>query len=205
MNVGTSRWTHRLVLLLALISWTCGPGQAASEWPRAAAEICKRELFGDPADLRRVGTEGIAIVVRWLDSCGLDREARLTRRGDETAQLAAMTAVGTSIESQLQRLHETRPELDLKTACQAVAVRTLDADVEAEQLTGLISELRSLKMSPTIGGPLVIHGDLFELWVYSGANHSYFQFQAVPRQTDGRNPLETWTDDLVSVLDLACN
>lgn len=193
------------VVLLALISCTSGPGEAATDWPPDAAEVCRRDLFGDPADLRRVGTEGIALVVRWLDSCELDREVRLSQRGGESAQLTATTAVGASIESQLQRLHEARPEVELKTACQAVVVRPLDAEVEAELLTALISDFRSIRMSPTIEAPLVVHGELFELWVFSGANHSYFQFQSIAGPTGSESPLEAWTHDLVSALGMECD
>lgn len=205
MRVGTWHHTSRPVMLLALIGCSSGLGQAATDWPRDADEVCRRAIFGDPADLRRVGTEGIAIVVRWLDTCELDHEVRLSQRGGETPQLMATSAVGMSIAAQLQRLQEAKPELELKTACQAVRVRPQDAMVEADLLQTLVSSFRAIKMSPTIEAPLVLHGELFEMWVFSGANHSYFQFQTTAGSTGAEGPLEAWTDDLVTALGMECD
>lgn len=163
-----------------------------------AVALCKKELFGEPLDLRRVGSEGIAINVQLLDSRESETQLTLTQRGQQKPELRVLTTVGGSVRHQLDRLRGANPDIGQEAACGMVKVRLSTSEkIDSTRLATLIDEFQSLEVKPTIDAPFVIHGIYYDMWVFSAANYSYFQFQGVPEQTEAENPLQRWVDRLV--------
>ncbi len=86
-------------------------------------EECRTQIFGDPADLRYEGAEGIAVCVRVLDSCELERQVTIIKRQSRPSELRAITTV-TPLRKQLTSIRAEKPEADDETVCRSVTVQS---------------------------------------------------------------------------------
>ena len=196
-----SRTFYFSVVILVM---STNAGMATSDsWPHEPEEACKRRLFGDPLDSRQLGSEGIAIVIYLLDECELDRRIIISERGDEIPEIQAVTTVKGSISSQLKSIRQAKPEVNFDEACDSIRVEFSEKLTTSPQsLSKLLEDFKSILVKPTIDAPFVIHGTFYEIWVFSGANHSYFEFQGAFGAK--QNPLQRWVDAIVSASGLTC-
>ncbi|MCP4605654.1 MAG: hypothetical protein GY847_34900, partial [Proteobacteria bacterium] len=160
----------------------------------------------EPADLRYEGAEGIAVCVSGLDSCELARPVTRIKRQSRPAELRAITTV-TPLRKQLTSIRAEKPEADDETACRSVTVQSYaPSNTVVHEAEKLVAELKRIEVKPTIDGPFVIHGNQYQLWIFTAGNHSYFSFSGIPGSADSEmeNPLERWADQLLRLIGFKC-
>lgn len=164
---------------------------------------CEAELFAPPSDARRIGTQGLVVVVNLLDECGMNRQFMLRQAGGDEPELTAITVVGQPVEVQVSE--GLREGLSNGEACESVRVRRLEpAELSQNAVTGLLRDFRDIRVRPTIDGPFVTHGRLYEVFIFTAGDHSYFEFQGVPGEQSPDLPLQIWADRVFSTLGFEC-
>lgn len=98
-----------------------------------------------------------------------------------------------------------REGLSNEEACRSVEIRRLEpAALSQSAVIGLLSDLRDIRVRPTIDGPFVTHGRLYEMLIFAAGNHSYFEFQGTPGEQSPDVPLQVWADRVFSTLGFEC-
>lgn len=201
---------NRVSLLFSAALWGligCGCSLATSTAPSGATpeivEHCEAQIFAPPPDVRRIGTQGLVVLVNLLDECGMNRQFMLQDTGEDGSELTAITVVGQPLEVQLSE--GLRRGLSKEEACRSVRLLRLEpAELKRGAVTGLLRGFRDIRVRPTIDAPFVTHGRLYEVLIFAAANHSYFEFQGSPGEQSLDLPLQVWADRVFSVLGFEC-
>jgi len=193
------------VLLFAISGEPTSPGSVSVPSLQKTVKSCRDQLFEDPMTYRRAGLSGVVIVVNVLTECDREWQLAVTRAENNTLKLSGVTTTGEGLESQIRAALLGSPGLTAREACGRVTTRTVsERDIDQNRLQGLVNELRRMRVDPMIGAPLVLDGNAYRIWVFAGANHSYFDFYGVPSDPDTPNPLQRWVDDLARLVGLEC-
>lgn len=187
-----------VLLLLVLGSASCSSltGVEARD-PRDSQRACEGQLLGDPQDLRKEGGEGIAIAVRILDACDGQIQVTIVKRSDYPAEMHVVTIDAGNGDRPGSRAGGSISPV-VEQECRGVRARRFTPlEPSAEELARLLDEFDSIAITPVIEAPFVIHGTHYEIWVFSGATHSYFRFMGAAGEEDDDNPLQEWVDRVI--------
>lgn len=187
-----------VLLLLVLGSASCASltGVEVQE-PGDAQRDCERQLLGDPQDLRKEGGEGIAIVVRLLDACDRQIQMTIVKSVDHPAEMHVVTIDPGNGHRPRPRAVAPSSQV-VEQECRGIRARRFTpSEPSTEELAKLLDEFDSIAITPVIEAPLVIHGTHYEIWVFSGATHSYFRFMGVGGEVGDDNPLQEWVDRII--------
>ena len=168
-------------------------------WGIETARICSGILFRDPESLRAEGGQGLAVALRILDADEVERHVALVQKGDGLIHVSASAVFGSTLSEQLAGLHAKNPTISPTEACKKVKTETVVGS-DTEELERLLGELRALRISPVLCGPLALHGEFYEAWIFTGAASSRYEFQGVPEETDRDNALLDWARNIVHVI-----
>lgn len=131
--------------------------------------------FDDPLAQERAG---LSITLRLLDGSGVFKQVTVTRERADTWRVRVSTAEsGVSLAS---------------------------IECNSSKVAGHVEELNRLRLSPSPESLMVIHGNLYDLWVASGSALNHFGFAGVPGDLSGDNPLQLWADEFIRVVDESC-
>ena len=207
MRVRESLLTAALVVSTVGCATASSPfGSGSNTSPRATMEICLDQVFGDPLEWRYAGGEGVVVAIRALDNCDLDRQVLLSRVGGQPLDVDLRTSRDHSIGEQLDRLREGSDHVDTARACQAIEVRRIEPKQEAlDQWSSLMDALDSVSLKPTLGYPLVLHGNQYKVWIFSAGNHSYFEFSGTPGESSESDGLKGWVDTAIQLAGFSCD
>lgn len=173
---GIGIFAGTLVSLLVTLVACSYSGATPSPQEKAPEE--KGAVFSLSLDkLRNLVSEQSLVVVRILDSCDEQHQIVLFRNSDG---------------------HRSARAASIKQG-REISVDTISAKISEELLDLAFVRLQDLMVSPAREGPLVLHGNHYELWFLSTAGESYFYFQGVPGDP-AAPPLQRWIDDLVRLV-----
>lgn len=196
----------KFLLLYATVA-LCHPAMLMAEagsspecWPRDPNTLCEIKKFGDPLDLKSTGGEGIAIVIRFLDSTEMNQELVLIQTRSDDPKLRISSTVGSSFSEQLRQLRKDNPLATFDDVCSMVKTRSYSPGLGANKLREMVTRFRDISIHPTIDAPLVLHGTHYRVWIFSAPiNHSYFDFYGAGPETAKDNPLQHWIDELAQI------
>lgn len=168
-------------------------------WGTRQEESCRAAIFGFIDDLRPVDPADLVIVVRILGSDGLDRQVIIKKRIGHAAFIRYILVAEKPLAEQLADVHELDPTAAPEFACQRV--KTVKREYSSlPELDGAIRNLRSISVSPVLASPFIIHGNSYEIWIFSGGALSHFEFMGFGSVESGASPLQAWCDEVFHLL-----
>ena len=163
-------------------------------------ETCRRLIFGDVLDLRESGAR-LVVSLRILDEFDLERQAMVIERKEGYLEVGTMSIVGESIDVQIGRATSRRSGITIGEACSAVAVKKSEwIERDSAELKDLISDLREMRISPVPEAPFVVHGNQYELTIFSENSYGISWFMGVPESPETGSSLQAWADRFLKVV-----
>lgn len=192
-----------LKLALALLIASPIPGAPAQtelahlNWGLRYSDACREALFGDSEDYRRSGGEGTVVVLRYSDLSELETQVVLDGSSTDSPVIGVTSIIGQSLVDQLAALHRKTPGISPDEACRRVRSKSFSrTDAGAEQA---LDELRAISMSPVLSAPFVIHGTSYEIWIFSAATESHFEFLGPTPAELLAHPLAQWSNKVLAL------
>lgn len=159
------------------------------------------QLLGDEQVAQREGLHGLSVLVRIYDKCGGSHQL-LARKAGNVSNLDVFSAE--HLDAQLSSLRRDGLSSFSEACSRTKAKRASTSGRDDQKLENLLDRLEDLQIAPVIKSPIVIHGPLYELWIFAVTGMSHYRYQL--SATDGPlDALQQWVEELAQLGGIHCS
>lgn len=168
---------------------------------RSCYDYCLDKLFSRPEeDPDFSSSHSLVVSLRVFDDRRKERQVTISERGSRGMQVVALT-FDRSLSESLKACTAVAGSCD--SCCDGIAVRRSVDDGDNPTVRALLDELRALSISPVTQPVIYLHGVLYEIWITSVGNQSYFSFAGPdPQRAEPFEPLESWARRVLEAVGL---
>jgi hypothetical protein len=189
------------LLFVLLILGIPQPAEALDCWEKV---YLQRDEFASLS-----AGKSLAIMLRVYEDCPKERQVLLISESSSVISATILEPVGASVSQQIDSLRLKYKDKETSELCGLLQMKSRSvSSEEIPELKPLVDKLIEIRMSPAFQPEIIIHGVVYSIWISRLTNSSFFEFHGPPFRRSARSgalhPLDTWAQEVLGVLGLAC-
>lgn len=198
MKIKVQPTVYIVALLAAVPAYpSTSPPLEDVNWALEHVDQCRRMLFGDVKEFQPSANGSVVVVLRYTGAGGLEQQVVLNETSPGEVSMHATSITGDPLVDQMARQHRLNPERSPEATCNQIEPKCITLQ-ETDTGAALLTELRQISVSPILTSPIPFHGDKYELWIFSPAAQSHFEFLGLPCSEHSVPPLQHWSDKVLA-------